>query len=125
MCGTDPRGHNAGLDQSGEAVGQRQKEQCGRSSLEQVVQPGQRIGDVGVEIAMREHATLGPSGGAARVDHRRQVVGADGRASLLYLLGGHPRAQVGELGDGAGEPSVGAICHTWPRSGAASRTLST
>ena len=76
----------ADLDDPGEDVGERQEEQRGGSAsssgVEERVELGDGHGQLEHEVAVGEHAALGPAGRARGVDEGGQVVGPAVRTTL-------------------------------------------
>ncbi len=103
--------HHADLDEPGEGVRQRQEQQGRRVRPEQVRQHRYRVGDVGVHVAVGQHAALGPAGGTAGVDDRGDIRRAQRRAPPLDLGGLHRCAGGHDLVDPAQVdlPQVGQV----------------
>ena len=93
--------HAADLDDPREHVRQRQEQQRrGVVGGEELVELVHGDAELEHEVAVGEHAALGPARGSRRVDQRRQVEGGGGGTPLLELLVADVRTEPGEHVDG-------------------------
>ena len=91
----------ADLDDPGEDVGQRQEEQRGGVVVvEELLELVDRDAELEHEVAVGEHAALGPPGRAGGVDQGGQVERRGRRTPLLQLLVGDVAAEAAQGVDG-------------------------